>query len=420
MILYPKADTPNSLEFELIAPDKSLSHRGIIFSFLTQGTSELEGFLDSQDTRATLMIAQKLGADIQIKKQKLYITPPKKICPNQKLNCLNSGTTMRLFSGLLSAQDGEFFFDGDTSLRKRPMQRIKTPLELMGASLSSSYAPFILRGNSLNGIHYHSPIASAQVKSAFILASLQAMGKSTYSEDEPSRDHTERFLSNLGADLKFQNCKIHIAPLQNLLPSYKLKIPNDPSSIMFLIVACLISKNTEIKINQVLLNPTRIHALEILKKMGANINYEVLEENLEKIGCVYVKSSPLKGIEVSSSIASFIDEIPALSIAFACAEGKSQIKNAQELRFKESDRISSIVWNLRQLGIEAQEFKDGFEVLGGDFTEGAIQSFGDHRIAMSFALAGIRTKVEIQDTQCIEISFPNFFNVLKSFVNFKE
>lgn len=422
MIFLPKPRSNfQCLEFDRVSPDKSLSHRSIIFSFLTQGRSEIENFLDSQDTYATLQIAKTLGAKVQKKNQRIFIEPPKEIPQQASLQCLNSGTTMRLFAGLLSSKSGQFLFDGDKSLRQRPMQRIKTPLEAMGASISSPYAPFVLGGNSqLRGIEYHSEVSSAQVKSAFILAALCANGESKYSEDELSRNHTERFLTHLGAKITHLQNQICISPLTCMLPSYKIKIPNDPSSVMFLVVACLISSCAELKVSQVLLNPTRIYAFEILKKMGAQLDYEVVEDGLETIGNIYVRSSELRGVEVSTHLSWMIDEIPALCIAMACAKGTSIIRHAQELRFKESDRIATMVLNLRQLGIEVGEFDDGMKIKGGEFQDGVVQSYGDHRIAMSFALVGIRRRIEVRGMECIQISFPRYFEFLKFFTDFKE
>ncbi|WP_034584091.1 3-phosphoshikimate 1-carboxyvinyltransferase [Helicobacter pametensis] len=420
MILCPKIDVPKQLEFDWVAPDKSLSHRSLIFAFLTQGVSEIENLLDSQDVRSTLEIAQLLGAKIEQRGERLLISPPHKLPAQAYLQCNNSGTTMRLFAGLLSGSRGSFTFDGDMSLRRRPMQRIRDPLEQMGALLSSSNAPFVLEGSeTLRGICFHSSIASAQIKSAFILAALQANCESRYSEEELSRDHSERFLSHLGAQIIQHDKEILISPLSHPLPSYHFKIPNDPSSVIYLIVACLISHQMEIRISEVLLNPTRIQAFEILKQMGAYLSYEITLDGVEPIGVVYARSSELQAIEISSSISWLIDEIPALCIALACAKGVSYIYNAQELRFKESDRIASIVSNLLALGIEAEELEDGIKIHGGEFCDGVVQSFGDHRIAMSFALAGVRNQVEIVGSECIDISFPRFFDFLKFFVSYK-
>lgn len=421
MIFSPKPNSPASYELGLIAPDKSLSHRGVIFSFLTQGKSQIKNFLDSQDTFATKKIAQILGAKIEENQGELLISPPCKIPQKANLQCLNSGTSMRLYAGLLSAKEGNFCFDGDMSLRKRPMERIRNPLEKMGAEFSSSFAPFALKGNRfLKGITFQSPIASAQVKSAFILSALQAQNPSLYFENTLSRDHTERFLSFLGAKIISKQEGISITPLDSALPCYEIKIPNDPSSMMFFVIACLISPQMQLKISEVLLNPTRIYALEVLKQMGAKISYTIKQSGIEDIGEIEVYSSTLKGVEVSSNIAWLIDEIPALSIAFACAKGRSKITNARELRLKESDRINAVISNLTRLGIEAIEFEDGFEIVGGEFQKGKIQSYGDHRIAMSFALVGIRVEVEIDEVECINVSFPKFFESFRNFAQIKE
>lgn len=422
MKFSPKVDVSHSCEFGLIAPDKSLSHRSVIFSFLTKGQSRIQCFLDSKDTFASKRIAQILGAKIEGNRDELLITPPDELPKTANLQCLNSGTSMRLYAGLLSGCEGRFGFDGDESLRRRPMQRIRDPLEQMGAKFSASRAPFVLQGcASLQGIAYESPIASAQVKGAFILSALNASSLSFYRESALSRDHTERFLSSLGASIIPKDGGLEITPLSCPLPCYEIEIANDPSSVIFFIVACLIApQKMDLKISKVLLNPTRIYALEVLIQMGAKLSYKVEQSGIEPIGEVEVSSSELRGIEVREHIAWLIDEIPALSIAFACAKGKSKVAGAEELRLKESDRISSVVSNLHRLGIEAVEFRDGFEVIGGEFKRAKLQSCGDHRIAMSFALAGIRTEIEMNEVECIGVSFENFLKYFDLFVDIKE
>lgn len=417
MILSPKHNPPKFIQWEEIASDKSLSHRGVIFSFLTQGECEIQNFLHSQDTLATLEIAKRLGAGVQEEGKTLLLIPPKHISKKAILDCQNSGTAMRLYAGLLSGVEGEYQFLGDESLCHRPMQRIKTPLELMGAKISSSFAPFTLQGSrDLQGISYQSPISSAQVKSAFILASLFAKTPSKFRESSKSRDHTERFLLALNAPLQISCEEISISPLKEKLQGFCFEVPNDPSSVIFFVIACLIGENQTMSFSNVLLNPTRIEAFEVLKKMGANLEYKITQERFEPIGEVRVSSSELRGVEVSQNIAWLIDELPALSIAFACARGESKVSGAKELRSKESDRIKAIVKNLSNLGIVAYEFDDGFSVVGGEFRGGEIESFGDHRIAMSFALAGLRVKVELGDDECVAISFPRFFDLLKELV----
>lgn len=417
MILSPKVKSLKIKQWEMISSDKSLSHRAVIFSFLTKGECEIKNFLCSKDTLTTLEIAKNLGAKVIKNGSDILITPPKEIAKNALLDCQNSGTAMRLYVGLLSGVEGRYEFVGDESLSSRPMQRIKTPLEMMGAKMSSSFAPFILQGSrKLKGIEYHSPISSAQVKSAVILASLFASSPSVFEEISLSRDHTERFLLLLGAPIEISNEGLKISPLKEKLKNYSFEVPNDPSSIIFFVIACLISKNQKMSFSNVLLNPTRIEAFEILKKMGAKLEYKVLSNEIEPIGEVSVESSQLYGIEVKENISWLIDELPALSIAFACSQGKSKISNAKELRTKECDRIKAIVKNLNALGIEAEEFEDGFGVVGGEFREGEVESFGDHRIAMSFSLVAIKTKVRIKNANCVDVSFPRFFEFLKEWV----
>ena len=417
MILSPKANPPKSLEWGEISSDKSLSHRGVIFSFLAQGECEIEHFLRSQDTLATLQIAKNLGARVIEDSQKISITPPKQIAPKAQIPCQNSGTAMRLYAGLLSGVGGRYSFSGDESLSSRPMQRIKTPLELMGAKMSSPYAPFELVGSeNLRGIKYTSPISSAQVKSAFILASLLAQSPSELAEPFLSRDHSERFLSFLNAPIEIGKESIKISPLSHPLQRFSIQIPNDPSSLIFFIIACLIADNQEMSFGNVLLNPTRIEAFEVLKRMGARLEYKITQERFEPIGEVRVSSSKLRGVEVSERISWLIDELPALSIAFACASGESRVRGAKELRSKECDRIKAVVENLKTLGIQAYELDDGFGVVGGEFVGGRVPSFGDHRIAMSFSLVGVKKRVEIVGSECVDISFPRFYEFLAKIV----
>lgn len=417
MKIAPKPNPTAFRRYSSLAQDKSLSHRSVIFSFLTSGECEIQDFLRAEDTNSTLQIAKVLGASVREEGQKLLLTPPSQIVSKAQILCNNAGTAMRLYAGLLASREGGVYeFVGDESLSKRPMDRIKTPLERLGAKLSSSYAPFTLYPNKLRGIHFHSPVASAQVKGAFILASLFAQTPSSFSEPELSRDHSERFLSSLGVEILIQNKMLHIAPLKKPLSPYSFVIPNDPSSVIFFVIACLIGKNLQAEFENVLLNPTRIEAFEVLKKMGANLSYEIRSERIEPVGIVRVASSSLVGVKVEKNIAWLIDEIPALSIAFACARGVSEVRGAKELKVKESNRINSIVSNLKALGIEACELEDGLRVQGGEFRSAKLKSFGDHRIAMSFALVGMKKEIELEGSECIEISFPRFFEFLSEYV----
>ncbi|WP_120863910.1 3-phosphoshikimate 1-carboxyvinyltransferase [Helicobacter pylori] len=420
------------IELDINASDKSLSHRAVIFSLLAQKPCVVRNFLMGEDCLSSLEIAQNLGAKVEnTAKNSFKITPPTAIKePNKILNCNNSGTSMRLYSGLLSAQKGLFVLSGDNSLNARPMKRIIEPLKAFGAKIlgreDNHFAPLVILGSSLKACHYESPIASAQVKSAFILSALQAQGSSTYKENELSRNHTEIMLKSLGADIQNQNGVLMISPLEKPLEAFDFTIANDPSSAFFFALACAITPKSRLLLKNVLLNPTRIEAFEVLKKMGASIEYVIQSKDLEMIGDIYIEHAPLKAIAINQNIASLIDEIPALSIAMLFAKGKSMVKNAKDLRSKESDRIKAVVSNFKALGIECEEFEDGFYIEGlEDITQlkqhfsqkkpPLIQSFNDHRIAMSFAILTLVLPLEIDNLECTNISFPQFKRLLNLF-----
>ncbi len=412
------------LEIDEIASDKSISHRSAIFSLLSNQKSIIKNYLKAEDTINTLYIIKSLGANLEEMENTLIITPPKSYSePATILDCGNSGTAMRLFCGFLSSRPGFYILHGDKYLANRPMNRVVKPLRDIGAYIdgrdNGNYAPLCIRGKeNLNGFCYESSIASAQVKSAMILAALNAKTPSVYEEPHISRDHTERMLKGMGADIKthldqnFKN-KIEIKPLTKPLKPLEIEIPADPSSAFFFAVAAVISKKSTIVLKNILLNPTRIEAYEVLKRMGADIKYVIKDEKYEKIGDIIVKSSSLKGVEVKENIAWLIDELPALSIAMAVADGKSIVKNAKELRVKESDRIASVVKGLHSCGIEVKELEDGYEINGGEIKSGIVESFADHRIAMSFAIAGLVSDMRVNDTECIKTSFPNFIQILQ-------
>jgi len=411
-----------TLVVENIAPDKSISHRSAIFSLLSDKPSTIFNYLQAEDTLNTLKIVQLLGAKVEWEGEKLKITSPSKIQePSELLDCGNSGTGMRLFCGFLAGVEGFFILTGDRYLKRRPMNRVTKPLREIGAILDGreegNKAPLAIRGNSfLKPFEYESKIASAQVKSAMILAGLRASGKSSYLEPELSRDHTERMLKGMGAKLQTsftpKGYLVEIEPLDKPLEPLELKIPADPSSAFFFAVAGAIIPDSKVVLKDVTLNPTRIEAFKVLEKMGAKIEYLPKENRYEPIGDIIVEYSQLHGVEVADNISWLIDELPALSIAMACAKGESRVKNAKELRVKESDRISSVVENLRKCGIEVEEFEDGYSIKGGELKAAQVDSFGDHRIAMSFLIAGLVNGMEVKDTQCIETSFPNFQEIL--------
>ncbi|MDP1783953.1 MAG: 3-phosphoshikimate 1-carboxyvinyltransferase [Sulfuricurvum sp.] len=401
---------------DAIAPDKSISHRAAMFSVLAEGESRIENFLRAEDTLNTLKIVGHLGAEIHDDGSVITIRSNGIQESAEILDCGNSGTGMRLFCGLLSSAVGHFVLTGDEYLKRRPMKRVTQPLRNIGAKLDGrndgDLAPLSIRGASLKAFDYESKIASAQVKSAMILAALRADGVCTYYEPELSRDHTERMLGGMGAHLEINGLETKIWPLQKPLNPLNIRVPADPSSAFFFAVAAAITPDSSVVLEGVTLNPTRIEAFKVLERMGADITYTLTDERYEPIGNITVKYAPLKAVIVEKNISWLIDELPALSIAMACAEGKSIIKNAEELRVKESDRIKTVVDNLNLCGIETQEYPDGYAVNGGVLRKASLNSYGDHRIAMSFLVAGLKCGMEVEDVECINTSFPNFFDLL--------
>lgn len=411
-----------SFEFvtEKIASDKSISHRCAIFSLLSNKPSVIQNYLPAEDTLCTLSIVQSLGANvIKADDGTLTITPPASIQePPLVLDCGNSGTAIRLLMGFLSSCEGFFTLTGDKYLCSRPMRRVADPLRSIGALIDGrshgNYAPLGIRGEKLKAFHYESKIASAQVKSALILAALHAEGISTFREPELSRDHSERMLRGMGANIVSNGLEVTIHPLSAPLAPLTMKVPSDPSSGFFFAVAAAINVGSRVTLHNMLLNPTRIEAYKVLERMGADVQFVEKESMYESVGDIIITGKELHGVEVSENISWLIDELPALSIAFACAKGESVVRNAEELRVKESDRISSVVKNLRLCGIEVDEVEDGYTVSGGTLQSATINSFGDHRIAMSFAIAGTKTAMKIEDIECINTSFPNFIELLST------
>ena len=415
--------TPQTEEFSLvcdtIAPDKSISHRCAMFSLLSNQSSHIKNFLLGEDTLSSLSIAKQLGAEIKRDGAEVTITPPNKLTePTNVLDCGNAGTGMRLYAGLLAGIEGSFILTGDRYLRSRPMSRVANPLRDIGAIIDGredgNLAPLAIRGARLNSFKYHSPIDSAQVKSALILAALQADNISYYKESLLSRDHTERMLGGMGANISTNNEGwIEIEPLTQPLSPLNITVPADPSSGFFFAIAAAITPNSQTVIKNVTLNPTRIEAYKVLKEMGAEIIFIEKENIYEPIGDISIKySGQLKAITVQKNIAWLIDELPALSIAMATANGTSVVKNSEELRVKESDRISTVLEGLNSCSIKTIEHKDGYEIMGGTLKSATVNSYGDHRIAMSFSIAGIVSGMKIDDVDCIDTSFPNFFDIL--------
>jgi len=401
-----------------IASDKSISHRCAMFSIFSNKTSKIKNFLTAEDTLNSLSIIEQLGASIKREGSSIEIIPNENFYePEEILDCGNAGTGMRLFTGLLSSMPGAFVLSGDRYLNNRPMNRVVIPLRSIGAQIDGredgNKAPLFVRGGTLKAFTYTSPIDSAQIKSAMILAALKADGLCKYKENELTRDHTERMLRGMGADIfTDEEGFINITPLKGKLKPLEITVPTDPSSAFFFAIAAAITPKAKIVLKNVTLNPTRIEAYKILEKMGAKIEFILKEDKYEPIGDIVVEHKELKPVHIKDNIPWLIDELPALAIAMACAKGISKVSNAKELRVKESDRISSVVNNLKLCNIDFNEFDDGYEVIGGSLQKASIDSHGDHRIAMSFAIAGLKCGMEIKDIECIQTSFPNFFDIL--------
>ncbi len=416
-----RLDKAFDIEIDSIASDKSISHRCAMFSLFSDKTSYIKNYLTAEDTLNTLSIVEQLGATIKRDGSSIEITPTSNLTePKDILDCGNSGTAMRLFCGLLASIDGAFTLVGDKYLMNRPMKRVANPLRSIGANIDGreegNKAPLFIRGvKELKPFTYISPVDSAQVKSAMILAALRGTGISKYKENELTRDHTERMLKGMGAKLENdQEGFIHIHPLTDVLKPLNITVPTDPSSAFFFALAAAITPNSRVLIKNVTLNPTRIEAYKVLKEMGAIVNFIEKENIYEPIGDIEVSYEELKAVDVNKNISWLIDELPALSIAMSLAKGTSKVSNAKELRVKESDRISAVVDNLKLCGVNYTEYEDGYEITGGNINKAKINSNGDHRIAMSFAVAGLVCDMDIEDTQCIDTSFPNFKELLDS------
>jgi 3-phosphoshikimate 1-carboxyvinyltransferase len=407
-----------------IATDKSISHRCAIFSLLSDKPSKIRNFLKAEDTLNSLGIAVALGAKAEWEGDMLTITPPEKLIePGDVLDCGNSGTTIRLMSGFLSSIDGFFVLTGDKYLRRRPMKRVAEPLRSVGAKIDGrdggNLAPLSIRGGKLEGIKFDSKISSAQVKSALILAALNAKSKSEITEPELSRDHTERMLAGMGANIKVSD-KIYVSPMSAPLKPLEMSVPSDPSSAFFFAVAAAITEGAKVTLKNLTLNPTRIEAFVILKKMGAKVEFIEKENIYEPIGDIVVEGAKLKAVEVSENISWLIDELPALCVAMAVAEGESIVRNAKELRVKESDRITTVMTNLKAFGVDCEEFEDGYRVRGGELKKAHVTSFGDHRLAMSFAIASLKCGGKIDGFEAVSTSFPNFIELISKISEVRE
>lgn len=416
-----KIEPRKSVKGEIEAPgDKSISHRAIMLSAIARGKTRVTNFLAGSDCLATADCFKKLGAEIEIEKEQILIEG-KGLQGlkgyNGELYAANSGTTARLISGILSGQKFKSVISGDDSLCGRPMNRIIKPLRLMGALVSAredNFCPLTIYGGNLKGIDYTLPVASAQVKSCLLLAGLYAEGETVVRESLPSRNHTELMLKALGADISFSGGAATVRGGGELKSIGEITVPGDISSAAYFLVLALISKGGEILIKNVGNNPTRNGIIEVLKKMGGHI--EILNEResgAEPYCDIYAKSSRLKGVEVPGDIIPrIIDEIPILSVAAAFAEGTTVIRGAEELKFKESDRLEAIAVEIGKCGAKITKTDDGLIIEGTEEIKGTVyNSRGDHRIAMSAAVAAAFARGEsaIQNAECVDISFPEFF-----------
>lgn len=406
--------------------DKSISHRAVMFSSLAKGRSEIFNCLKSEDIISTINAFRSLGIEIKINDEKIIVYGRGKEGLREADGDLylgNSGTTTRLLAGILATQKFKNRLTGDPSLSSRPMQRIITPLKLMGAKIKSNEGKLpleIFPAEGLVPIEYELPVASAQIKSCVLLAGLFLENETVVIEKERSRNHTELMLN-----LKIEdhgNIRKIFSSEKNFPISTNYQIPSDISTAAFFIVLTLIAQNSELLIPNVSLNPTRIGIIKILQEMGGTIDIEnISTENGEVRGDIFVKSSSLKNIEIPAEVVpNIIDEIPILSIAGLFADGKFEIKNAKELRFKESDRINSVCENIKQLGIDVEEYKDGFSFEGYPSNNKVIfESNHDHRIAMAFSIFSLLNKNggSIKDFECVSISNPDFISQIKSIVN---
>jgi 3-phosphoshikimate 1-carboxyvinyltransferase len=422
--------TCQRLEGEVVLPgDKSISHRAAILNSLARGKAEIDNFAPGADCLSTVRCLKALGVKIGTKGSRdspaLLVSGTGEDGLKEASNVLdaqNSATTMRLLGGLLASQPFLSVITGDISLRNRPMGRLIEPLRLMGAEVwgreQDSFAPLVIKGKRLRGIDFTLPVPSAQIKSAILLAALFALGDTVLHQTIPCRDHTERMLRQMGASLESKGNSVSLLPLTNPLVPLDLRVPGDISSAAYFLVAAAIHPNARIVIKDCGINPTRTGIIDMLLAMGARlrIDHERLEAG-EPLADIVVESSELKGIEVGGDIIPrLIDEIPVLAVAGCVARGKTVIKDAGELRVKESDRIATVVNELSRLGAQIDPLPDGMTIYGGRPLSGTeVDSHFDHRLAMSLAIAGLiaRGETTIKHAQVAQVSYPAFWQTLQ-------
>jgi 3-phosphoshikimate 1-carboxyvinyltransferase len=417
----------SSLKGQITVPgDKSISHRSIMLGAIANGVTTVCGFLRGEDNLATMAAFRAMGVQIDDDGQQLVIHGRGLhglVEPSDVIDCGNSGTSIRLLTGLLAGQGFFSVLTGDQYLRKRPMKRIVEPLSSMGARIhgrvKGSLAPLAINGCTLNAIGYESPVSSAQIKSAIMLAGLYADGDTSVREPSLSRDHSERMFALFGASLEIFHNGVTVKGGVEL-QGQQISVPGDISSAAFFIVAALITPDSELLIRNVGVNPTRTGIIDILRSMGGSI--ELLNErevSAEPVADILVRSSRLKGIQIGgNTVPRAIDEFPAICVAAACAEGTTSIRDARELRVKETDRIAAMAVNLRGLGVGVDECEDGMDITGVERLGGGVtDSCGDHRIAMSLSVAGLVSaeSITVNDIDCVATSFPTFFALLEQF-----
>lgn len=397
--------------------DKSISHRAVMLGSLANGVTEISGFLKGADCLSTIDCFRKMGIDIDINGENVTVHGNglrglKK--PDEMLYTGNSGTTTRLLCGILAGQNFDTSITGDTSIQKRPMGRVVKPLSMMGAKIENEYCPLYITGTKLHGIDYKMPVASAQVKTAIILAGLYADGETVIHEIEKSRDHTELMLSAMGADLTVDNLDITVKPT-NDLTAFNVDVPGDISSAAFFLVLGAIMPNSQITVTNVGINPTRTGIIDVLKDMGADITLENVHTSAgETVADITVRSSSLKGTTVGGDIIPrLIDELPIIAVAAVFANGQTVIKDAQELKVKETNRIRAVVDEFNKCGIDITETDDGMIINGGKSIHGAdFKTYGDHRMAMSLTVLAQLADGEstLDDSDCACVSYPTFFD----------
>ena len=411
------------LRGEITVPgDKSISHRAVMLGALASGTTHITGFLMGEDCLSTIDCFRKMGVEIEITDDEVIVEGVGLHgleAPEETLYTGNSGTTTRLLCGILAGQPFTATISGDPSIKKRPMGRVIKPLREMGASIegkNDNYCPLTLYPSELHGIEYRLPVASAQLKSAILLAGLYAEGQTTVIEPAPSRDHTERMFRALGVEFDTDGSTITLDPPEDLHAVY-IDVPGDISSAAFFLVAGAIVPDSELTIKNVGVNPTRTGVLDVLRDMGADITESNFRDEAEPMCDLTVKYSKLHGVEIGGAIIPrLIDELPVIAVAAAFAEGETVIRDAQELKVKESNRIAAMVAELTKAGVDVEETDDGMIVHGGAKPHGAsFETYKDHRIAMSLAVLGLAAEgaSRIDEPEVVAISYPDFFNTLE-------